>query len=156
MEIVLRNTTTRKDAVYLLQLENGVTTGFWGEFETYWNGGRQALRSQVKADRNRDLLAFPRVVFLRILQEKVRKGCRVTGVLDMDDATIDSWLRQHTSYPTGIANAPETFVPQWDPALTKHKQTKPAPRRIVAEMTDDGTVEIKAREPKTRAAWLEL
>jgi len=52
MMIVLRNTTSRKDAVYIIEVDedNQKVAGWWGRWDTYQAHGLAGLRSQMKWD----------------------------------------------------------------------------------------------------------
>jgi len=96
MRIVLRNTTFRKDAVYILDAVGFHSEGsgeyeywlfaYWGRWAAFLSGGTSVLRKQEKYNGlvKVDLMAITQ----RIVAEKMNKGYRVQEEMSL----LPEWL----------------------------------------------------------------
>ena len=152
MKIVLRNTTIRKDAVYVISREGDVVIGFWGEYGRYLQKGNAGLRHQIKSGVNDGSWAASKAV-TKLLIQKLKKAYRPIAFEELTP-NASNILRQFGFDVPKVVTAPV------DPIDALKSASKS--RRIVAEYRDkpvkDANMEREEppRAPKTRAAWLEF
>jgi hypothetical protein len=143
MEIILRNTVTRDDAVYALVTaeDDHVLEGYWGRWSIYLEKGLAGLRSQQKAkgDTSRVCLEVR-----KILSGKLRKGYEPVEIIDAPNRLLH-FIGSYGSYPHVVIR--ETGKPAPQP----EEKQKP----VEVDRPPESSAPDHNRA-KTRAAFLEL
>ena len=158
MLIVLRNNTTRKDAVYVVAYysDTAQSRGYWGSWNSFADDGLDALRYHVKGDGSR-----ARPAAYDLLVTKLRRGYyvwSVFGQLDPGFATLVSatgfFLKTDdaaTSTPPSTPVQPKPVAMTSGKALVQKLTKKPEP-----EPAPKPTPPASQPRPRSRAAMLEF
>jgi hypothetical protein len=143
MEIILRNTVTRDDAVYALVTaeDDHVLVGYWGRWSSYLDKGLSGLRSQQKAKGEcRQIYAE----LGSILSSKLRKGYEPVEIVDAPDWLL-RFIASYGGYPHVVIRDTSKPIPQ--PELKSEPVEAGEPPELSAP---------DRNRAKTRAAFLEV
>jgi len=124
MKIVLRNTAVRKDAAYVIVVdEAGTLTGHWGRWPTYQAKGVSGLRRQVKSAEG----------LVRLLNQKLDKGYVPVEVLDAPD-WVTAMFQRSGVWPGDSVSSVQLEKPKPAQSLPTRPRTQKRSRAAALEL----------------------
>ena len=154
MRVVLRNNTTRKDAVYVVDYDEDehVLVGYWGSWSRYQDKGIAGLNHQQKAHGGPVCVSIGGA----LIREKTAKGYFIVACEDV--GSNGNYLLQRSGYTSGYSgvtfSAPPAAKPHQPIAFDKLNASLAAEKAPPAPKPEP-VPEPKPARPKTRAAMLE-